>query len=83
MGSIVENHNRKQQSHGRTLFHCVRLAALTQWLFPLDFDLAVGPTWDLHHEIDHVLLACVGIEWDVMPEGGRLTISFEPDAPVL
>lgn len=48
-----------------------------------DLDLAVCPAWDLDDKVDDLLVGVFGIEGDVVPEGDRLAVFLEPDAPFL
>lgn len=48
-----------------------------------DLDLAVCPAWDLDDKIDDLLVGAFGVEGDVVPEGDRLAVFLEPDAPFL
>lgn len=56
---------------------------LTQRFLPPDLNLGVFPPWYLYYEIDNPLVALVGVERDVVPEGYWVTSLLKPDPPIL
>lgn len=54
-----------------------------EWLWTADLDLAVCAAGDLDDEIDDLLVAVLGVERDVVPEGDWFAVVLEPDSPFL
>lgn len=59
------------------------LGGLTEGLAALGLDLAVSPSRDLDDVAHDAVVALLGVQGNIVPEGDGLAILFQPHTPFL